>query len=59
MLSNQAHDFLSRLRALSKVLYESQAADMLGVTRQEVSCRAAAAADDTIDAEFEVKQDDE
>ena len=56
-----AHDALEQAsHALSKVLYESQAADAAGgETAGSEPAGAAAAADDTIDAEFEVKQDDE
>ena len=56
-----AHDALEQAsHALSKVLYESQAADAAGGDPAgSEPAGAAAAADDTIDAEFEVKQDDE
>ncbi len=56
-----AHDALEQAsHALSKVLYESQAADASGGDPAgSEPAGAAAAADDTIDAEFEVKQDDE
>jgi molecular chaperone DnaK len=56
-----AHDALEQAsHALSKVLYESQAADAAGGDQAgSEPAGAAAASDDTIDAEFEVKQDDE
>ncbi|MEO2000260.1 MAG: molecular chaperone DnaK [Pirellulales bacterium] len=56
-----AHDALEQAsHALSKVLYESQAADAAGGDPAgSEPAGAAAASDDTIDAEFEVKQDDE
>jgi molecular chaperone DnaK len=56
-----AHDALEQAsHALSKGLYESLAADSAGgETAGSEPAGAAAAADDTIDAEFEVKQDDE
>ena len=56
-----AHDALEQAsHALSKVLYESQAADAAGGEQAGGEpANAAAASDDTIDAEFEVKQDDE
>ena len=56
-----AHDALEQAsHALSKVLYESQAADAAGGEQAGGEpAGATAASDDTIDAEFEVKQDDE
>jgi len=56
-----AHDALEQAsHALSKVRYESQAADAAGGDPAgSEPAGAAAASDDTIDAEFEVKQDDE